>query len=186
MEHYNAIHFNLLTRVDSLAIGALISCITNLEPLRIRNLVQSGTFIAIQRTTGALLILVLCIEPNEPQINNVVFRIFGYSLIGIFFGTIVTSATFASGNSALRRVLRTRFLTFVGTISYGLYVYHWLVYYPLIHSLRLPLFESHPILTRAVLPVVAIGLTFILSLISYYWIELPIQRLKSRFTVAAQ
>ena len=81
----------------------------------------------------------------------------GFALFGICAATVIASITEDRG--ALARALRIRPLRHLGTISYGVYLWHWPVFVVL---------AEHPIVTK-------LGVTLALSELSFHLVEQPIR-----------
>jgi peptidoglycan/LPS O-acetylase OafA/YrhL len=76
-------------------------------------------------------------------------------------------------------------LTYLGRISYGLYVFHWMIVVAAVHAARL-LVSRHlltPLLARGLMAVAAFLLTVVVASLSYRFFEAPILRFKKRFEV---
>jgi peptidoglycan/LPS O-acetylase OafA/YrhL len=104
----------------------------------------------------------------------------GSLLLSIFFSCLVFLVVHPVPLSYwLTKMMRRPLLRWLGKYSYGIYVFHWLVHYPLV---RLNLFglSWHPWV--AFLAVLAA--TAVLSVISFHWFEMPFLRLKERFRFA--
>jgi peptidoglycan/LPS O-acetylase OafA/YrhL len=83
------------------------------------------------------------------------------------------------------RMGKWRVVTYLGRISYGLYVFHWMVVVAAVHAARL-LVSQHllpPLLVRGVMALAAFLLTVVLASLSYRFFEAPILRFKKRFEV---
>ena len=72
-------------------------------------------------------------------------------------------------------------MTYLGRISYGLYVYHFLAIKLLLHWIG-PAATEDPLLALLVLPSGALAMTVALAALSYRYIETPFLNLKRRFT----
>ena len=76
-------------------------------------------------------------------------------------------------------------LTYLGRISYGLYVFHWMIVTAAVHAARL--IVSHhilpPLLARGVMAIAAFLVTIGIASLSYRFFEAPILRFKKRFEV---
>ena len=57
----------------------------------------------------------------------------GFLLVALAAGAVVTSVT-SWRDSSLAQVLSLRPLTYIGRISYGLYLYHWPLFLALDHA----------------------------------------------------
>ena len=72
------------------------------------------------------------------------------------------------------RALRFAPLLWIGRVSYGLYLWHWPV--------RWFIYGRQPLPTSAAQLLAAVSLSLALTTLSYYFIEKPFLRLKSRFS----
>ena len=95
----------------------------------------------------------------------------GFTLVAIASAVIATDA--AAGRSLAARLLRTKPLVAVGTVSYGLYLWH----FPIIHLLE-PGLSAH--LPHALAVVVVVILFTAAALLSYVLVERPALALKRR------
>ena len=75
---------------------------------------------------------------------------------------------------ALGRLLASRPLTWLGTISYGLYVFHA---FPFLLMRFAPIRELHPLARFGLF----LGLTVAIAHVSWRFFEAPINRLKDRY-----
>jgi peptidoglycan/LPS O-acetylase OafA/YrhL len=109
------------------------------------------------------------------------FSFLGPGFLLVNAGCIVVFLSFL-GES---RMGKWRALTYLGRISYGLYVFHWMVVVAAVHAARL-LVSQHlfqPLLARGVMAIAAFLLTVVLASLSYRFFEAPILRFKKRFEV---
>ncbi len=165
------------TRIDGLCIGAAVALLIRINPE------------LLKKYTTAIVLLMAGINFGFYFINNQraftlpYLAFVGYTTFAVLFGLLVYEAV--TGESKIIQVLfDNRVLKFFGKISYGLYVYHWPVYYILfpylldyfINSAEFGLRPAE--ITAAVM--VTIAAVFI-SLISYHFFEKPFLRLKSRY-----
>jgi peptidoglycan/LPS O-acetylase OafA/YrhL len=97
--------------------------------------------------------------------------LYGYGLCAICSAIIILDLA-AGSSSLLRRVLELRGLVWIGRISYGIYLWHYLVY----HELR-----SFECLWSWRLLVVGGLLSIAVATTSFYAVERRFLRLKARF-----
>ncbi len=90
----------------------------------------------------------------------------GFLLVALAAGAVITQVV-SWPDSLLSRFLSLGALTFVGRISYGLYLYHW--------PLFLVINNEHTGLSGFELLVVRFGATFAVAVASYYLLEQPIR-----------
>ncbi|MDB5525904.1 MAG: acyltransferase [Rhizobium sp.] len=152
------------TRFDCIAFGVVLACLTELQVGRrlIEWLSTRWAFCA----GVAMLLISFAIRDNYFQ-NTWRFSMQGLALVPIVVGLV-----FAQPFPILSRVLNSRALIWLGSISYSLYVWHGGVtfLFP-----WLPASLSPPLLACAEL-----GLSFALACLSFYVVERPILRLRKR------
>lgn len=100
-------------------------------------------------------------------------KLVGFTMLST--GVILWVIIGQDSNSPIRRLLRGRPLVQVGRVSYGLYLYHYPVFY--FFGFR-DLNAAPPSITKLL---VALAVTVLITVASYRFIEVPILRLKERF-----
>ena len=153
-----------LARVDGLAAGALLAVV------QFRGALASfrRPFLFVAGISGAMTFAegVLAHHSGAAWIQVSKFSFvtaFYASLIGLLLTTSLSGAT---------RWLRSAPLRFVGRISYGLYVFH-----PMVYAFLFPRLASETASVRAATGITA---TFVLALLSWYSFERHFIRLKDR------
>lgn len=101
-------------------------------------------------------------------------QIWGYSLLNYFFAVLIFCV--------VRERLFVRFLElpplrFLGKISYGMYVYH----YAILWFTKIGMSVSQSAAVRWQATWLALGITIVVSTISYYLLEKPLMDLKDRY-----
>ena len=99
-----------------------------------------------------------------------------YSALYLLFGWILLMIR---DRVFFRKVMEHRALTYLGRISYGLYVYHFFILWAMRQVVRVVLPDS-PDLAGLARMVCAFGLTVAVSMASYALIEAPMLRLKDK------
>jgi peptidoglycan/LPS O-acetylase OafA/YrhL len=147
-------------------------------------------------TLGLGVLLAYFYEPVKSLLENSVLRrslILGFLLlslltsliwptplhelfVGAFFALIVASANMNLDTSPWT-LLDNRSLIFIGKISYGLYLFHR----PIPHLLNATLLRLNLEFSPYLLMFTYCVLLLIITLFSYYFIERPFMKLKSRF-----
>jgi peptidoglycan/LPS O-acetylase OafA/YrhL len=76
-------------------------------------------------------------------------------------------------------------LTYLGRISYGLYVFHWMIVTAAVHIARSLVGRQllSPLLARSLMGIAAFAVTVLVASLSYRFFEAPILRYKKRFEV---
>jgi len=115
-----------------------------------------------------------------PTIFKPTFGSIGLSLVDLWGAVLVLLAIDPS--TWFSRVLQNRVLRYLGTISYGFYIYH-----DLLHDFyaRVPLHFHIPDPYAITTSLVALICTFIIASVSFYAFERPILRLKRYFRVGS-
>jgi hypothetical protein len=90
----------------------------------------------------------------------------GFLLVALAAGAVITQVV-SWPDSLLSRFLSLGALTFIGRISYGLYLYHWPLFLVINHE--------HTGLSGFELLVARFGATFVVAVASYYLLEQPIR-----------
>jgi peptidoglycan/LPS O-acetylase OafA/YrhL len=99
------------------------------------------------------------------------FFFVGFVILALLAGCLVLEATVSSGG-VVKRILGMKWLVWVGSVSYGLYLWHW----PILFGMHRFGYSAWTVL------LVGLPLTFAAVVPSYYFLEQPMLRLKGRFT----
>lgn len=94
----------------------------------------------------------------------------GYAALLPTIGTLLVIYANTFSNNCLKKLLSTKGFVFIGLLSYSLYLWHW----PILSAYR----YFAPVLPQStddILLIVALLLTFILSYLSYRFIETPVR-----------
>jgi peptidoglycan/LPS O-acetylase OafA/YrhL len=164
------IYFLTCFQLDGLAAGALIALLAEHRVWRDRLLRRSGWLAVASAFTFALL------SRNAEFLrerNSIYFNSFGYSLIVLMFAFSL-AYVFLKPHSNVSRILASRPLVFIGSISYGLYLYGGVI---ILYVQRFGrVHPAHP--GRWTYMMVAMGFVVacIVSWISFYFYESPIVR----------
>jgi peptidoglycan/LPS O-acetylase OafA/YrhL len=165
-----------ITRMDSLLMGALLAALL----YRFRYLVNSWSK-ALFLLSGIAIVAGLLLTRN-PDYSNPFFVTAGYTLLAVFFAAVI-AIVIEEKNNLLKRSLNNRPLIFLGKYSYGLYVFH----FPVFWLLREPLFAhfskwiASPNIAKLGVSLACLAITIACALLSYRLIEKPFLRLKDHF-----
>jgi peptidoglycan/LPS O-acetylase OafA/YrhL len=99
---------------------------------------------------------------------NITYR-FGFLLADVMVAVVICGVTLVP-TSVPARALSVGPLTFVGRISYGLYLWHWPIFLVLNHA-RTGL-EDYSLFALRV------GVTFVVAVLSWYLVETPVRQMK--------
>ncbi|HEX8557808.1 MAG TPA: acyltransferase [Pyrinomonadaceae bacterium] len=151
------------THADGLLVGCAVAYLPSagLQPRR----VPAG-LVAACAAGFALLVLTL-------KYTDAFYYRGGLTLVALGVGLVLVWLA-SEGGGALRAALRLPPLSWVGRISYGLYLWHYFVF------VSVPHLEGWRPGSRLALNAV---LSFAAAALSFYLVERPFLRLKGRFTV---
>ena len=157
--HPTSAYFSSLTRAWELGIGAYIAISTMRGGFRLRVRLNS-----IESVVGLGLIafstLAFTSAANFP----------GFAALAPVFGAAFIIHSGISGGGIVSKILSSKPFTWVGKISYSLYLWHW----PLIVIIN----ATHPKFLKSVFGEIALVITaLILSFLSYKLIEQPFRRI---------
>jgi peptidoglycan/LPS O-acetylase OafA/YrhL len=166
----------LLARADGLALGALLAGLearVGDDPRRRKGLALASL--------AALLVGIVAVWSlgGFTFLNEVARRGPTFLAYNVMFLGAVGLAVAETGRPALAWLRRRRLIR-LGTVSYGLYLIHQIVFYVLGDVARAYGIPGRP--AWLFLPAIVASLT--LAALSYRWIEGPILGLKSRFPYA--
>jgi len=158
------IYFSTLMHSDGLMYGALVAWILHWGYM------PKG----LSRTTlswvGAIsLVVLLLVSIPNPLNTGAAYRGL-FSFVNLLCALLIASAIWCP-QSPLRWFLESKPMTWIGKVSYGLYIWHYPVH---VFIGGLAFFN------KFWEPVIIIGLTLIITSISYYKLELPFLKLKDR------
>jgi peptidoglycan/LPS O-acetylase OafA/YrhL len=166
-----ASQYGTMFRMASLSLGALLAFSENwLRHRATRTLGLACAMLA----AGTTLRFWLTTEVVGTWIAPLRILSFGFTSTSLVMACIALN----QGNSILAKWLRSAPMRFIGRISYGLYlyhnvVYHWIgLYEPAVDLQQLPV---------AGLLASAVAVTFLVATLSYYGIERPCLRWANRF-----
>jgi len=169
-----AIEYNTLARIDSIAFGILVAYFLGSE---------APSLSLFSRSALALGSLVLwCLVASYTNLNAqtevapVMGTLLGRPLVAMGAAGLLVAVIGAPAVGA--RALIHSWLTYLGRISYGLYVYHAAGLLLAWH-----LFRGNSVKAYAAYTLAGFLLTVVFSAISYRWLESPFLKMKERFAV---
>jgi len=150
-------YFGTDTRVHSLLIGALLAVV-----LTRRASAHTPRPASLVGALGLVAVLIAYVTIGDGE--SFMYR-GGFLLFALAVAAVIAAAVYPNG--PVRRLLSLRILVWIGTISYGLYLWHWPV----------QLIVDSERTGRSGVPLdrVRVGLTIGLATASYYLVELPIR-----------
>lgn len=164
--------FNTICKMDSFIIGALLYFIS-IDKLK-----------KIARILFPLSILLIIggIMYSGTQIKSEFMATIGYTALAVFYANCIFFSI-QRKSKRLTLILNQQWLIYIGKISYGLYIYHWIIFM-FLYSQILKYLHNSFFLKEWICITVGLLTCFILSLlvstISYYYYELYFLKLKRR------
>jgi peptidoglycan/LPS O-acetylase OafA/YrhL len=162
-----------LCRIDPLAMGALIAVLSRSEDgiKLLRTFTKPILFVSL-----VSIIIIICTR-HDLSPEDVVLYTLGFSLFAFFFGAILTFIGPISSNGIFCRSFEWSPLRYIGRISYGIYVFHYLW----INFFETSLWQSIFGNSHLIKAVAYFGGTFGMALVSWYFFESQVLKLKDRF-----
>ena len=169
-----AVEYNTLARIDAIAFGVLVAYFLGSE----------APFLSLlSRAALAIACLGLwCIVASQTNLNAqtevapVMGTLLGRPLVALAAAGLLVAVIGAPAVGA--RALTGSWLTYLGRISYGLYVYHAAGLLLAWH-----LFRGNSVKIYAAYALTGFGLTVLFSALSYRWLESPFLKMKERFAI---
>jgi peptidoglycan/LPS O-acetylase OafA/YrhL len=173
-EFYN---YSSFTRYDELLFGAIVAVGRSEYSVEMEQFARQTSNILLPGLLVALAITLALFGAWSPQVENPLMRIIGYTLLAAISAGLILKALYGEADGLFRRSLRARGLAFVGTISYGLYIYHLII-----KSVVVDWTHDLPRLNGIVgVAVLTLTITFVVAYVSYRFFEMPLLRLKRYF-----
>src|SRR5262249_44841846 len=173
-----AMWVNTLARLDPVALGmALAYCLPGRNP-------RPSPWLARATLLGSVAALVIVARLAPVTTAPLSYeQLWGYFLVAL----ASTAAIFATLASRTHVLLTHEWVVFLGKISYGLYVFHYLGINRAARLLALPLLGGIENKWARLGLVAGVGLTLttIAAVLSWYLLESPFLRLKRRFARVA-
>jgi len=178
---FNAWEIRHLTyaRIDTLAAGACIALLVRQCPAS--KLPSIAIFLMLCSLMG---IISVYIKLGTLSRGSFEVAVFGYSLFAAFFSGLLLAVFAEMLPPVLMRVLSSKALTLFGTLSYGIYVFHWPVLHAsraVVEKLSSSLDFRMPLLQYLLGNVLTVALTVTIAQLSWKFYELPWLRLKRYF-----
>jgi len=152
------------TRVDSIIWGCISSLLIHQN--------QYNWYSNVLRSKWALIIGVAIVLSPVLFNNRLFAEAFRFTRQSLAFMFIVPGIGFLAKGAIIRKVFENFILVYIGKLSYSLYLFHWLAV-----TLANYFFDF----ATPVWFIVAIALSTVLSLASYYWVERPFVKLRKKF-----
>ena len=159
------VYFRTDVRADTLLCGAFVAfaAAAGMAP-------HGRLMRGVLRSLALIAIAVIGWHARRPTPWDDYLVYIQYSAVAVSCAVLIATAIWCPPR-LLRMALEWAPLRWLGRISYGVYLYHWPIFYRIERDL-----DWSP-LAKALL---AFALTFLVATISYYFLELPFLRMKDR------
>ena len=163
------IYFALDTHMDGLVIGSALYYGLNLltDWSNRENFLKLVSYILLPLSLMALILIMALYTWKDIEM-----ALFGYFSVALCACVIITDLV-SSPYSFIKRGLEWKPLTYIGKISYGLYLYHMPVYY----FVR----NEYPDLDKPIKLFMMVTISFAVTILSYHFYEKRFLRLKKHF-----
>ena len=171
----NILYFHTISAFGNFGVGSLLA-LMSFKKTNIFNQIKSFTF--FKSLTIYLLFLFSLIFYNDIFLNSyfVIFERLFYSLI---FGYIIIEQAF--NKRAKIQFGKSKSLSYLGKISYGLYIYHGVVITLLVYLLNAFSIKDSIIFTIIIYPIIILLATSFIANFSYKYIELWFLKMKKKY-----
>jgi peptidoglycan/LPS O-acetylase OafA/YrhL len=184
------VYWNTLSHLDAFFLGGLIPV------LSLHKVVKRPHWLFL----GMLLLVLVCGAVNFVTMGqhnfyptdlgygfghteNYVY-VWHYTLLNLFFASLIlllVSERRPASPGWGRKLLESKWLVRIGKVSYGMYIYHWLIWFYLFQDKLKP--ESVPFRASLFIPYLVI--VYIVAAISFKFYEAPFIKLKDRYFPSA-
>ena len=169
-----AVEYNTFARIDPIALGILVAYFLGSGAPSLS--LFSRFALAVASLVVWCLVAAFTTLNAQTEVAPVMGTLLGRPLVALGAAGLLIAALGAPAVGA--RALTNSWLTYLGRISYGLYVYHAVGLLVAWH-----LFRGNSVKVYAAYALTGFGLTVCFSAISYRWLESPFLKMKERFAV---
>jgi peptidoglycan/LPS O-acetylase OafA/YrhL len=155
------VYFRTDAQADALLVGALAALLWTRGAVPLKRYLAPAAWVAL----GFMIVCIFTLESDSRFLYDGGFTLIAIAVAVILLATVETSW-------GPTRALHTRPLRAVGRVSYGLYLWHVLVFSIVVDNMR-----HKPVVVTIAL---ALGVTAIVTALSWYAVERPFLRWKAR------
>jgi peptidoglycan/LPS O-acetylase OafA/YrhL len=118
------VYFLTPFRLDGLAAGSLLALLLEDDATKRRIAALTGPLLCVSAAT--LIVAVACLRSFTREADSILFNSLGYSLVALIAASLIGQVLLHQKSAAVT-LLSLRPLTFLGSISYGFYLFHKMV-----------------------------------------------------------
>ncbi len=182
--NYNIIHYFTFSVMSDIATGALIACIVEYMPKIKQKFIDMSRMQII--LVYSMIVLLIPVKGLIPDLLSGNLYRFVYALIpsvfAFLFALVIIEQTYS--NNSLFKLGKSKILTYLGKISYGLYAYHIVALFIVLALMKtFGIHTKYDDLPTYISVIVATFLvTVLLAQISFKYLEQKFLKLKTKFT----
>lgn len=171
---YDMHEYHTISCISDMAIGGLAAWLTRFEAflLRIKN-ISKLTLIVLYST-----FIIAFFFRDEVQFNFFYGRLFERLFISIIAALIILEQCYCE--NSLFKFSRSKYLTRLGVISYGLYCLHFIGILIAINIFKIIMPVQNYLQVFVLVPLFSLALTICIAYLSYRFFESPFLKLKKR------
>ncbi len=165
------LYYGLDTRADSILIGCLLGLVFSWSLLPASRMVSRMLRLSAAVSALALVALIFTLRGDSHSAHH------GLSTVACISVGVLLLHVLHSPSALARAVLENRVLAGIGRISYGLYLWHHPIFFDMLNPTRMSTFG----ISGSMLVLVRFAVAFAAAIVSFWLIERPFLRLKTRF-----
>ena len=167
---------DVFTNLDLFAIGGILGYFTVVNYKGISEFIKKIPLFYQWFVVVMSLVMVVFQNDILPYLPHSVFNIFRPTIIAIVFTILLV--LFVSNDSKIK--IKNKIFNYLGTISYGLYVYHIVVIHVLIHFSSQLQIHLDSAINLWIFAITSLMLSIGISSLSYHFFELPFLKFREK------
>lgn len=171
------LYFSTITRFDGFAVGALLALAFQSE--RWKPVVSRFAWPVLGVMSLVVATIFITSDKVSPLDKNYYLNTWGFTLIALAAGALLTVITTGPPQSPFSRIFRSRALSFFGKYSYAMYLIHYPITLLLFKALDFG--ERDNLRIWLIFVVASFALTILGSLLTWHLIEKPALKQKKYF-----
>ena len=176
IEQYKWAYTFTVSRMDGLALGALLSVLCAQHKEEIEKVVKFLPLVMMLMATGILYLLFS--QETKMDSHHVMIK-YGLILFSVFYVSLLAYVFLSPGSHIISRLFSFSWLREIGRVSYGMYLFHtpvMMIGARMLYSYELSYLQAHVILLGF-----GLIITFVVSYLSYYLFERRLLGLKAKY-----
>jgi peptidoglycan/LPS O-acetylase OafA/YrhL len=175
---WSPLYVNLFTRMDSFALGALATYAYVYKSDAITD--RRAKYIV---WAAGLSLILLFVALKGFEIGSRLSQFLVFPIIAMFFSAGIYLLLRCSKESIFKRFFSHSALRFLGKYSYGIYIYHWIIFH---YIASIPAFKTQSLPSLLALFGLANAITLIAAMVSFHGFESHFLKLKPKIKLVAR